>query len=57
LRSKDFIIALSKGSKHATTTASKAPKAPNNAVEDKDNKDTKAFNAYLIDNYNSLNFT
>jgi hypothetical protein len=57
LRPKDSIVAPPKGSEHATAVASKAPKALNNAAEDKDNKDIKAFDAYLIDNYNSLNFT
>jgi hypothetical protein len=57
LRPKDSIVALPKGSEHATAAASKAPKAPNDAAEDKDNKDIKAFNAHLKDNYNGLNFT
>jgi hypothetical protein len=56
LRAKDSIIALPKGSEYTTTTTSKAPEAATKADKAKDNKELKAFNAYLIDNYNSLNF-
>jgi hypothetical protein len=42
------IIAPAKSSKQVTAIASKAPK-------DKEDKEIKAFNAYLIDNYNNLN--
>jgi hypothetical protein len=41
---------LYKSSKYTTTVASKAPK------DNRDkNKEVKAFNAYLIDKYNSIN--
>jgi hypothetical protein len=48
LRPKDTIVAPAKGSEQVTTTASKAP------PKDKEDKEIKAFNAYLIDNYNSI---
>jgi hypothetical protein len=48
LQPKDNIIAPTKGSKQVTAVASKA-------LKDKEDKEINAFNAYLIDNYNSLN--
>jgi hypothetical protein len=48
LRPKDTIVAPAKGSEQVTTIASKAPS------KNKKNKEIKAFNAYLIDNYNSI---
>jgi hypothetical protein len=48
-RPEDTIVAPAEGSEQATAAASEAP-------EDKEDKETDAFNAYLIDNYNSLDW-
>ena len=47
-RAEDSIVAPAEGSEHATAAASEPP---NNNEED---EEIKAFNAYLIDNYNSI---
>jgi hypothetical protein len=49
LRAKEAIITPTKSSKYATTAASRAAK------DKEDNNKVKAFNAYLINNYNSIN--
>ncbi|KAF2820873.1 hypothetical protein CC86DRAFT_427793, partial [Ophiobolus disseminans] len=48
-RAKDSIVAPPEGSEHTTAAASKAPK------DNKDkNEKVKAFDAYLIDKYDSI---
>jgi hypothetical protein len=49
LRAKEAIITPAKGSKHATTASLRVAK------DKEDNKEIKAFDAYLIDNYNGIN--
>jgi hypothetical protein len=49
LCAKEAIVAPAKGSKHATAAALRVAK------DKEDNKEVKSFNAYLIDNYDSIN--
>jgi hypothetical protein len=47
-RTEDSIVAPAEGSEHATAAASKAPN------DDKEDKETEAFDAYLMDEYDSI---
>jgi hypothetical protein len=55
-RAEDSIVAPPEGSEHATAAASEAPEAATETDEAKNVEELEAFDAYLMDNYDGLDF-